>query len=319
MASALDTASAFARTTHQWLVKLDPAGFKDEGIPEAREGLEAVRDAAELLFAALGPTAPEALYHVAHELDALREALPHPGEVPDERTAWLDLRVALSPLYEAFALAVKRAGGKAKHLHPTNLKRSFVHLVSGLLVVACFELVFTQWTGFLTATAFVLWAWPLEAARRVSPTVNRWCMAFFGPIARDHERYRINSATWYGSALWVLSVSAYGPAGVLGLLALAVGDPLAGLVGRTYGSTRIWGGKSLEGTFAFAVASMAVGYLYLIAFHLDLAGSFTLLGLAALAGVTGAVVELASTRLEDNFTIPVLTAWVCQVAILLLT
>lgn len=314
MPSPLESATAFAHRMHEWLVVLDPASFEDAGVPDARAALQTVREEADELATALRSPPPE-LVRLAGDLDALRDVLPPPAEVPSEALGWIDLRVEVAPLYEAYAHAVKHAGGRARHLHPTNYSRSLVHLVSGLLVVAAFELVFTQWTGFLAALAFTIWAWSLEGARRVSPRVNRWCMWFFGPIARDHERHRVNSATWYGTALFVLSVTAYGPAGVLGLLSLAVGDPIAGLIGRSYGEIRIWGGKSLEGSVAFALASLTVGYVYLIGLHGTLGGPLFLLGLATLAGATGAIVELLSTRLEDNFTIPVVTAWVVQLAL----
>lgn len=317
MENALETAAQFGSLTYDWLAGLDPAKFTEDDIGPAREGLVRLREAGDALFLALGTHPPSALERLNTDFTTLRESLPDPADVPEERVAWMDLGVELSPLYEAFALSLKASGGRARHLHPTNYLRSVVHLASGLAMVAMFEFVFTQRTGFLTALAFVVWAWSLEGARRVSPTVNRWCMVFFGPIARDHERYRVNSATWYGTALLVLTVTAWGPAGVLGLLALAVGDPFAGLIGRSYGETRLFGGKSLEGTVAFALAALTVGDLYLLAFHGDVGSPFFLLGLAAVAGVAGAITELLSTRLEDNFTIPVVTGWVCQLVLLL--
>lgn len=315
MPTVLESATAFAHRAHGWLVALDPASLDQARIPAAREQLDAVHETARALAADLEGDEDPRHAHLAADFQALRDALPVPAAVGEDPLAWIDLRIEVAPLYEAFALAVKHAGGRARHLHPTNYKRSAVHLLSGLAVVFAFEVVFTAWTGLLAALAFTVWAWSLEGARRVSPTVNRWCMAFFGPIARDHERHRVNSATWYGTALLVLALTAYGPAGILGLLCLAVGDPVAGLIGRSWGDTRIWGGKSLEGTVAFALASLTVGYVYLVFLHGGLGGPAYLLALAALAGVTGAVVELLSTRLEDNFTIPVVTAWVVELAL----
>lgn len=312
MTTAIEAAQTFASTTYLWLVGLDPASFPVDGIAEAREGLQTVQDAALVMLRALdGVDDPSSeLVRLLTDARTLTTALPAAAAVGPNRTDWLDIRVEVSPLYEAFALALKDAGGRVRHLHPTNYKRSAVHLASGLLVVAAFQFVFTQGSAVITAGAFVVWAWSLEYARRVNPTVNRWCMVFFGPIARDHERYRINSATWYGTALFVLSVTAYGPAGILGLLALAVGDPVAGIVGRSYGKTRLWGGKSLEGSAAFAASAAAVCFAYLSVFPPAGSGTGWLVAVALVAGVAGSIVELLSTRLEDNFTIPVLTAWV---------
>lgn len=313
--------SAFADQALRWLGDLDPGVFDASRVPLARDGLFALHASAGELrawFAAQQFTARADLRVVA-AFEAMIEPLPEPRSVGGDPYEWLALRELVAPLYEAYARALLSRGVRALHLHPTNVKRSAVHLASGLLVVAAFQFVFTPVSAKWTALAFVVWAWSLEGARRLSPRVNALCMAFFGPIARDHERYRVNSATWYGTALFVLAFTAFGPAGVLALLALAVGDPVAGLVGRRYGQIRLWGGKSLEGSLAFALSASVAAYLYLLAFQWTLAPVGVLLALALIAGVTGAVVELLSTRLEDNFTIPVFTAWVGQGALALLT
>jgi len=310
-------ATPFAHLVYDWLVQLDPAVFDEQAIPEARASLAGVREHAELLSSWYSdhPTQTRSEARIHDAFEAITAEFPGADGLSEERLAWLDLRERVSPMYEAYALALKSTGARVQHLHPTNYLRSAVHLASGVTMVTLFQFVFTQRTAFWSATAFVVWAWSLEAARRYSPLVNRWCMVFFGPIARDHERYRVNSATWYGTALWVLSVTAFGPAGVLGLLCLAVGDPVAGMVGRIYGQTRIPGGKSLEGSAAFALVSAAVGYAYLLVFQWTLAPLHILLLLAVIAGIAGSITELLSTRIEDNFTIPVITSWVGQVAL----
>ncbi|MCB9675823.1 MAG: hypothetical protein H6737_11940 [Alphaproteobacteria bacterium] len=310
-----------AQEVYEWLVLLDPGVFDEAGVHEARLTLAAVHEKAARLrdWFAANPSTKTGQIRVQNAFEALMAELPAADAVGTEVMDWLVLRERASPMYEAFALSVKSAGGRVRHLHPTNYKRSAVHVASGLAVVAAFQFLFTPETAFWTASAFVVWAWSLEGARRVSPAVNRACMWFFGPIARDHERYRVNSATWYGTALWVLSITAFGPAGVLGLLALATGDPVAGLVGRTYGQIRIPGGKSLEGSAAFAFVAMIAGYVYLVLFQWTLAPLHVLFALSVVAGVAGSITELLSTRLEDNFTIPVITAWVGQGALWLLT
>lgn len=296
-------AAEFAKRFHAWLVFLDPLAFEGstDQLQRAADELAALRTIARGL--------PHVPNEVASSLVVLQTVLPE--QVQPERIAWLELRESVAPYYDDLARAVRASGGRARDLHPTNFKRSFVHLLSGLLVVGAFIFVFTERSAQITASAFVVWAWSLEGARRVSPLVNRWCMWFFGPIARDHESYKINSATWYGTALWVLAFTAFGPGGVLGLLALAVGDPLAGIVGRRWGRIRL-GGKSLEGCLAFALSSGVAGSIYL--FGSGSRDPFEVVGIALFGGAVGAVVELLSTRLEDNFTIPVFTAWVLQIA-----
>ncbi len=299
------------RRAHGWLHRLDPARHLPGTTDAQRSELALLREELDTLLPLLD--ADPALADTARALRSFRDALPRDATVPEDRDGRDALYRALAPRYEAAARAARRAGARTPFLRPTNHLRSAVHLLSGLAVVIAFETVFTPTTARWTAGAFTVWAWSLEAARRVSPTVNRWCMAFFGPIAREHEYHRVNAATWYGTALLVLAFTAYGPAGALGLLGLAIGDPVAGYVGRTYGTIRVLGEKSLEGSLAFALASAFAGYLYLVALHPEVTNPFAL---AVLTGITGAVVELLSVRLEDNFTIPVFTAWAAQLALL---
>lgn len=293
----------YAHHLYQWLAFLDPVAFK--GTPAQLDA------AAEKLR--IARASGQAVCEGSDDLHGFAGAVQSvlPDAPPADRFGWLELRETVAPYYDDLARAVREAGGRARDLHPTNYKRSLVHLASGLAVVAAFVFVFTPFSAKVVSTAFVVWAWSLEGARRVSPWVNAWCMWFFGPIARDHEHYKINSATWYGTALMVLAFTAFGPGGVVGLLALAVGDPIAGIVGRRFGRIRI-GGKSLEGSLGFALSTAVAAGLYFLA-----TGSrdpLVVVGVALLGGAVGAVVELLSTRLEDNFTIPVFTAWVLQIA-----
>jgi len=86
-------------------------------------------------------------------------------------------------------------------------------------------------------------------------------------------------------------------AAVPALLILAVSDPLSSLVGRHFGKTRFLG-KSLEGTCAFFLSSLAI----LLFFHLSL---FNIL-LAALAATAA---ELFTMKpLDDNLSIPIVSA-----------
>jgi dolichol kinase len=87
---------------------------------------------------------------------------------------------------------------------------------------------------------------------------------------------------------------------------------VAGFVGRNWGKRMLRAGRSLEGSLAFFVAGTGAAAVTLALLGV---GSFgVVLGLAAVAALVGAVVEILSTRLDDNFTIPVAVAAVLTVA-----
>jgi glycerol-3-phosphate acyltransferase PlsY len=89
----------------------------------------------------------------------------------------------------------------------------------------------------------------------------------------------------------------------MSLCFLAVGDPVAGIVGEKWGSKKIWG-KSFEGAMACFVSCLVLG---ICLGNTALSVSF----LAALAGsFCAALVEFLPLHLNDNFTIPIAVAGV---------
>lgn len=91
------------------------------------------------------------------------------------------------------------------------------------------------------------------------------------------------------------------PAATIGIYALAFGDGLSSLVGKTFGRTRIplTGGKTLEGSLA---AFMAV-FVSALALH-------TSLPLAVLVALAGSAIEALPLEDLDNLVIPLGTGLV---------
>ncbi len=188
-------------------------------------------------------------------------------------------------------------------LRPTNYARSIFHFSSAAVGLTC--VAFLPSRGWLTfiAVGFAAYSWSMEVGRRISPALNDRLMRFYGPVAHAHERYRVNSATWYATSLVVLALAASRPAMMAALAVLGVADPIAALVGRRWGRRELRAGRSLEGTLAFIASGSLAAAIALIVVASGPVGSIA--GLAAVAGLTGAVAELFSTRLDDNLTIPV--------------
>ena len=190
----------------------------------------------------------------------------------------------------------------APPIRASNLTRSIFHLASALFALALLHLLPSRAWLIGVSAAFAISAWTMEIARRRSPAVNDRLMALFSPVAHPHERHRVNSSTWYVSALLMLAIAAPRPAAEVGVLVLGVADPVAGLVGRRFGRTRLVAGRSLEGSTGFVVAGALVAGGWLAA---TTALPLPSLAVVAFAGaLVGALAELGSTRLDDNFTIP---------------
>lgn len=103
----------------------------------------------------------------------------------------------------------------------------------------------------------------------------------------------------------------------VGIVCMAYGDGMGGLVGKTYGKRKIHGNKTLEGTLAvFCFATLAIFLVinyYNFLFSAGLYGARTIAlpfsALAALGlGAYVAIVELYTPGEYDNLVIPLTTA-----------
>jgi len=93
---------------------------------------------------------------------------------------------------------------------------------------------------------------------------------------------------------------------------LGFGDPLAAVIGRKIGRTRLGEGRTLEGSLAFVGGGFVASWAALALWHPD-AGSAVWTALAAAVG--GALAELAARRMDDNLLIPMVAAgcaWAVQ-------
>lgn len=300
------------RELHALVASLEPARWRDD----ARESLNA-------RFEAFRRRLEKALDERGHELDAARahwdeiqlvlsEALPNPS---DMRARWMEFRSSLHPRYEALAAALRGQHVVLPSLRPTNYTRSIFHLLSAFIALLFVE--FTPWS-IVTWVAFTVAVsgWIMEISRRRSEWVNDQLMKLFSHVSHPHERFRVNSATWYTTALALLALTQSPLACALAVTALGVGDPAAALVGRKYGRIRIIHGRSLEGTLTFFATAFVASLAVMATWHQELLWTSALF-IAAAASLSGALAELFSGRIDDNFSIPMVTGLVTLAAVAL--
>ena len=221
-----------------------------------------------------------------------------------QRHSAAEARSELQIAYESLASSLQAADLHVPALRPTNWMRSVFHVGSALLAILLVEYVLDPQTMMLVACLFAMLGWAMEASRHVSERSNEFMMWLFRPVAHPHERHRVNSATWYVSALAVLSVMGSEPVAVVGLAILGLADPAAAAVGRRWGRVCIANGRTLEGTLGFVVVGFAAALGVLWVWHPEIA--WPLSGVVAGgAAIAGALAELWVRRVDDNFAIPV--------------
>ena len=190
---------------------------------------------------------------------------------------------------------------------PANHVRSFTHALSGVVCLLLVQHLLTPLTMIVVAALAFAGAWTMEISRRRSERVNALLMRLFGPIAHAYEAKKVNSATWFVTALFLLTLTTSPLVCSLAVMVLGFGDPAASYVGRRFGRHRITTGRSVEGSLGFVVVAWVVAFLTLAVYypHLPLAER---IALAASAAVFGAVGELVTLTFDDNLVVPLAAA-----------
>lgn len=300
------TADEFAHEVHAFLVSLDLTRFTHEAMDSARSTLAELRYRAPMVR-----WSPE----VRPVAQRLTEALVEARHLAEEAD-WAQLRDSVAQHYSALAQALEEAGlTHVRHHRPVNWNRSLFHVGMGVGASLFFLHLVTVPQARWVALGVAAMCWTLETTRRVYPGLNRFLMWIFSKVAHEHEAVRVNSATWFSTAVLVLALLFPNPAGILGLLTVAVGDPVAGIIGRRWGKHRLASGRSWEGSLSFVAASLALGVPYLLVYEPSL-GGLRVAAMAGAAALAGAAVELFVDRIDDNLAVPVaaaLAAWVVWV------
>lgn len=248
---------------------------------------------------------------------ALRSTLGHVGKLLselkgieiDDHLSYLalyKLRKKLQKAYQELCVAMELLQEPIPHIRPSNLKRSLVHMGCAVAILAMIETVPDFSWMFWIALAYFCFCWLMEGLKRLHPRLKAKVMKFFAPIAHPHEYDKINSATWYGVALLLLSLT-NPTVGTIGVTVLGVADPVAAAVGRSIGKIPMPGNRSLEGSLAFLISGTLATTLMLSWLH-PLGNLWRTLVVAGTASLFGAVGEYAGKYPDDNLTIPISSA-----------
>ncbi len=284
-----------AEDLHALIQLLDPATWRADLEAAARTKVAALRARLRGLISQSEPgdQLTDALGEVAHALDESRD--------------WRGLFERLQPAYEAVAVRLRAERIAVPQLRQTNYSRSLVHV--GLGFFALFAITTFSWTFCrIVIGGLMLFATTAETIRRFSPKFNAVMMKAFGAIAHPHEHHRINSASWYTAALFILAWTVEPVCAAVGVIVLGIADPAAALIGRRFGKHKLRAGRSLEGTLTFVVVGAVAAFATLTGLYDVVAARALWVALGA--GIVGALAELYSPDvMDDNFTIPVATSY----------
>ena len=298
---------------HALLRDSDPSRWRDDVASAMRARLVAIQEGAAQLAAAA--RADDKLAKVQARLvelsqslkeNAPRRSMPSKEEIREE---WMAFRARVLPQYEALVVALRAQAIQIPSLRPTNYARSIFHASAALGSIALMEFVLPLWSLPYATGAWLVFSWSLEISRRFSSSWNDRLMnfGFFKLIAHARERHNVNSATWYVTALFVLSLVQSQLVAAAALAVLGLADPAAAAIGRRWGRTHLINGRSLEGSLTFVGVGMLAAIAALHVLHPEASWPASI-AVAASAAFFGALAELFSKRLDDNLTIPLTAA-----------
>ncbi len=215
----------------------------------------------------------------------------------------------LSRSYEKWAHAERKAGDtQAGKLRPLIRARTFFHILMALTAFVCYQFLLTR-TGCLIVCGSLLGLFTaLEISRRFSPRFNHLLLTspLFRPIARPEEYFRVNSASYYLLSLSLITYFFSREAVMAAVLILGFADPAAAWLGKRYGKTKLYQRKSVVGSATFLLVGWVVAFTYFFGLvHVSVPSALLA---ATSAALFGAVVELFSTRFDDNLTVPLAAA-----------
>lgn len=290
---------------HTLLREFDPAAFRDELAAGLRERLDAL---STRLSELLAERPADGAVRVLHDrLAELKRSLDEQagrlsGRGPNWRAAHRQLQMA----YQNLAEGLRTYEVHVPALRPTNYTRNLFHVTGGLVAVAMVEFVLAPTTMLWVAFGFFTYAWSMEALRRLVPSFNDRLMKVYSRVAHPHEWHRVNSSTWFTTALLALALTGSPMLCAVACAILGLADPAAALVGRRFGRTKLVNGRSLEGSSTFFVVAFVAAFAITIGLH-GVAPGTAAIAAAAAAGCS-ALVELFSRRIDDNLTIPLSAA-----------
>jgi len=197
---------------------------------------------------------------------------------------------------------------KAIHLKPVNYARNLLHITTGISCTVAYQFILTRQQTLILLSAFLVVFGFLEITRRYSTKWNTFLFdTVFKVISRPHERHRINGSTYYVIAMFILAIFFAKPIALIGVLVLGLADPAASVVGKLWGRRKLFKQKSFMGTGAFLIVSFSatLGYLTLAVPSFSIYYSLVVAGAVSLAAT---VTELFSVKVDDNLSIPIVSA-----------
>lgn len=189
-----------------------------------------------------------------------------------------------------------------------ELPRRLWHIFGGLSIPVAGLLVSQQ--IFLPALCSATIAFLVfELIRLRFPQINHRFLTCFHVLLREREAATLTASAYFLIAASIVFTLCDKSIAAMALTFVAVGDPVAGMVGEKWGRLKVKG-RSLEGSCACFLACAVAGAILATITQVAL-------WLAVVGAVCAALMEFLSFPVNDNLTSPLVSAGVMSLVRLL--
>ncbi len=202
-----------------------------------------------------------------------------------------------------------------QHRSLPHLLRRLYHLVMGVSCFSLYAWVLNREQALLLLLVGGGFLIGLDILRLKVPWFKKQVLKHFSNVMRRNELLAITGNSFYIIGIFAVVLFFTKPVALLSILYLALGDPIAAFVGTQYGKTKLWGRKSLEGAFANFVVSLIATAWFLLG-YMGFSGRDALVG-AVIGGLVSTLAELCPVPVDDNLSVPILSALGLSLASLL--
>lgn len=187
-----------------------------------------------------------------------------------------------------------------------HLLRKLWHVSTGMLIFLVYWLSdLTQYEAFLILGGLFVIFTASECIRLRSERINALAIRIWGPVMRSHEALKFSGTPYYLASCALVVLVFPKTIALLSVLFLAVGDPMASLVGilAKGRGIRFANGKSLAGTLAAVAVCFVISWVFLsylgVSQHREV--------YAIVGALAGGLAEHIPFGWDDNLSIPLVS------------
>ena len=151
--------------------------------------------------------------------------------------------------------------------YKNEVLRKLIHLFDSIIPLSLFYLSRETLITILAPITIIFIF--LDIARHHIKFLGKLYLTFFSIVTRDIEK-RQNNVTGASYYLFGCLIVVYFFEDIklimASLLIMSISDSVAALIGVKYGKTKIYGNKSLEGSFSFFLSTLIILYIFIPSF-----------------------------------------------------